>query len=241
MELTIEIILQTILAFFAVFFFARLIGKKQVSELTFYDYINGITFGSIAANLVTDTDQHTGRYLIGIALFAALTALFQFLSLKSRTIRKVIEGEPVVLIHQGEILEENMATTRFNMGDLMSQLRQQNIFNIKEVNYAILEQDGTVSVLRKAEKQTVQREDLSLEVEQETVWRELIIDGQIIKANLTQNNLSQEWLEKKLRQQNIHNRDQVMLALYNPKTDELHLDTKNDNLEEDKLNISDHE
>ena len=130
MKLAIDVFLQTCLAFFSTLFFARIIGKKQIGELTFYDYINGITFGSIAANMATDTNQRTWQHLMGLFLFAVLTFLMQYVSLKSRTARKVIEGEPTILIHDGKILEDNMKKTRYNIEDLISELRQNNIFDI---------------------------------------------------------------------------------------------------------------
>ncbi|GAB6100739.1 DUF421 domain-containing protein [Halanaerocella petrolearia] len=239
MEVIIEIILQTVLAFFATLFFARIIGKKQISELTFYDYINGITFGSIAGNMASDIDQRTWQHLIGLSLFAFLTFLLQYISLKSRIARKVIEGEPTILIHKGKILEENMKQTRFNMSDLMSELRQNQIFDIRDVHYAILETDGYLSVLPVANKQPATPEDLGLQPEEDSICSELVIDGQIIKDNLKQHGLTEDWLQEKLREQKIVKLEEVILVIYNPVDKSLYFDFKDDNLSKDKVDISD--
>lgn len=235
----IEIIIQTIFAFFAIFFLSRLIGKKQISELTFYDYINGITLGSIAGIVATDLDQRTWHHLLGLIIFAGLTILMQFISLKSRSAQKLIEGEPTILIHQGKILESNMRKARFNVGDLLSGLRRKDIFDIKDVHYAILETDGSISVLPNADQKTVTVEDLNLQGQEESINVELIVDGKVIQSNLKQNGLNKEWLDNKLNEYNIPKIEVVVLASYNPIDGSLYFDLKEDDLGKDTVDISD--
>lgn len=239
MKILIEIILQTILAFFAILFFTRIIGKKQIAEITFYDYINGITFGSIAATLATDVDQRTWQHFIGLLLFALLTFLMQYITLKNRIALKVIEGEPTVLIHKGKILEGNMRKTRINLGDLLSQLRLKNIFNIEDVHYAILETDGKLSVLPNADKKPLTPSDLNLPGKEESVISEIIVDGKIIKQNLEQHGLNSKWLMGQLQKNNIKKIKDVTLAQYNPIDGSVYFDFRKDNLGKDKLDISD--
>ncbi len=235
----IEITIQTVFAFFAIFFLSRLIGKKQISELTFYDYINGITLGSIAGIVATDLNQRTWHHLLGLVLFAGLTILMQYVSLKSRPAQKLIEGEPIVLIHQGKILENNMSKARFNIGDLLSGLRKKDVFDIKDVHYAILETDGTISILSNDTKKTVTVEDLNLQGQEETINVELIVDGKVIQSNLKQNGLNKEWLDNKLNEYNISKIEDVVLGEYNPIDDSLYFDLKEDKLGKDTVDISD--
>ncbi|MEJ6950323.1 DUF421 domain-containing protein [Natronospora cellulosivora (SeqCode)] len=239
MKVIIEITLQTLLAFFAILFLTRLIGKKQIAELTFYDYINGITFGSIAATLATDISQRTWHHLLGLFLFALLTYLMQFAALKNRTVNKVLEGEPVILIHEGKILEKNMAKTRFNMGDLLSELRENGIFNIEDCHFAMLETDGMLSVLPNADKKPLTPEDLNLKGKEETICTELIVDGSIIKANLSQHGFTEEWLFNKLKENNISKLEDVYLTIYNPISKNLYFDLGDDKLGKDTVDISD--
>lgn len=239
MKIIIEVILQTILAFFAILFFTRLIGKKQIAELSFSDYINGITFGSIAATLATDTAQRTWQHFIGLFLFAFLTFLMQYITLKNRTALKVIEGEPTVLIHKGKILEKNMKETRINIGDLLSELRQNNIFDIRDVHYAILETDGKLSVLPNADKKPLTPSDIKQTGQEEAVCSELIVDGKIIKQNMKQHGLNSKWLLEQLKNNNIEKVEDVVYAAYNPIDGSLYFDLKKDKLGKDKLDISD--
>ncbi|MFW5979984.1 MAG: DUF421 domain-containing protein [Halanaerobiales bacterium] len=235
----IEIIIQTVFAFFSIFFFSRFIGKKQISELTFYDYINGITIGSIAGIIATDLDQRTWHHFLGLFIFVILTLLMQYISLKSRSAQKLIEGEPVVLIHRGKILEENMRKARFNIGDLLSGLRKKEIFDIKDVYYALLETDGSISVLPDADKKMITCEDLDLKGNKESINVELIVDGKVIQSNLVQNDLDKKWLDRKMEEYNIPKIEDVVLASYNPVDETLYFDLKKDNTGKDTVDISD--
>lgn len=236
----LEVIIQTVLAFFAILFFTRIIGKKQISELTFYDYVNGITFGSIAANMATDINQRTWQHFIGLFLFAFLTFVIQYITLKSNTARKVIEGEPVVLVHAGKILEENLKKTRFNTEDLLSELRKKNIFDIRDVHYALLENDGHLSVLPVADKKPLTPKDMNLKGQEESIGTEIIVDGKLIKPNLKQHGLDKNWLDNKLKENNIGNIKDVILAIYNPIDQSIYFDLKRDKLDKDTAEISEY-
>ena len=163
----------------------------------------------------------------------------QYISLKSRPTQKLVEGEPIILIHQGKILESNMKKARFNIGDLLSGLRKKNMFSIKDVHYAILETDGSISVMPIAGKRNVKIDDLNLSPEKESINIELIIDGKVIQSNLKQNGLNKEWLDNKLEEHDIPDIKEVVLAEYNPIDDTIYFDLKQDRLGKDTLDISD--
>src|SRR5690606_40630494 len=112
MEEALVVVVRGAIAFFTLLIFARLLGKQQMANLTFFDYINGITIGSIAGSLATDLSTKAFAHWMGLTTFVALTLLFQFLTLKSRYLAKVIDGEPVMVIANGKILEKNLAASR---------------------------------------------------------------------------------------------------------------------------------
>lgn len=175
---TLEVFLQTILAFMAIFFYTRILGKQQVGQLTFFEYINGITLGSIAAVLATDLGTNSTWYhFLGLTLFAALTWLFGFIAMKSRPARKLIAGEPTIVIHNGKILEQNMGKMRYNLDELTMQLREKNIFNIEDVEFAIMEPNGSLSFLPKSQKRPLTPSDLNMPTGYEGVATELVVDG----------------------------------------------------------------
>lgn len=123
----LEITLRAVGAFLGVLLLTRLIGKEQLGQLTVGDFVNAIAIGSIAAAMATDHKENVSYYIIGIAVFAGLTILTNYVSLKSRTARKILEGEPVVVIHNGKILEKNMSKQRYSIDSLNMQLREKNV------------------------------------------------------------------------------------------------------------------
>ncbi|WP_258360808.1 DUF421 domain-containing protein [Moorella sulfitireducens (nom. illeg.)] len=210
----LEVFLQTILAFAAIFIYTRILGKQQIGQLTFFEYINGITFGSIAAVLATDIDPNrTGIHFVGLTLFAFLTWLAGYVALISRPARKLISGEPTVVVHNGKILEGNMKKMRYNFDELAMQLRQKNVFDIADVEFAILEPDGDLSVLLKSQKRPLTPADLQLPTSYEGIPTELVMDGEILFQNLEQNKLDEKWLIRQLQAQGVRDISQVDYAV----------------------------
>jgi uncharacterized membrane protein YcaP (DUF421 family) len=234
----VEVIIQTLLAFFSILFFTRVLGKQQIAELSFHDYVNGITFGSIAAVLATDLSQRTWQHLIGLLFFALLTFLMEWITLKSRKARKVIEGEPVILVHNGKVLEDNMKKVRFNVAELTSQLRQKDVFNIDQVSYAVLEPDGNLSVMPKAEHKSVTVKDMGLSISPEAIPTSVIIDGKLVTPNLKQHGLSREWLKEQIQTHGVNDIKEVFMASYDPNKEKLYIDLYDDNLGKNKVDIS---
>ncbi|MGF7057605.1 YetF domain-containing protein [Brassicibacter mesophilus] len=212
MKLFIEVFVQTLLAFFSILYITRLLGRQQVSQLTFHEYINGITFGSIAATLATDVNQKTWQHLLGLILFGVLTFLVSLITLKKRSVRKVLEGEPILVIQNGQILENNMKRTRYNVDDLGLLLRQADCFTPDDVEYGILEMNGLLSVIKKGEKRNVTLGDLDLPPKPETIPTELIIGGQIIYENLRKREISGKDLINNLNMFGVNKVDEVMYA-----------------------------
>lgn len=223
-------LVQTSLAFFSILIFTRIIGKQQVSQLTFYDYINGVTFGSIAATIATDPRGNLWHHMMDLLIFAILTLLIGYVVLKNRPLRKMLDGEPTVVIHNGKILENNMRLMRYNLDDLAMQLRQKDIFNISDVEFAILESDGQLSVQPKSQKRMVTPADLNLPTSYEGLSSELIMDGKIIHQNLLQNNLTEEWLLQELANRGIRDVHEVMFCSLES-DGSLYFDMRKDNLQ----------
>lgn len=209
----IEVAMQTVLAFAALLIFARLLGKQQVGQLTFFEYIAGITIGSIGGTLATDiAPDTTVKHFIALALFCALTALAQYISVISRPARKLLDGEPTIVMHNGKIMEKNIKTMRYNLDELLQQLRQKNVFDLEQVEFAILEPDGQLSVQLKSQYQPLTADELQIDTSYEGLSSELIMDGEIVHQNLIQNNLDEKWLREQLAAHGITNLKQVALA-----------------------------
>lgn len=226
----LEIFLRALAAFIGVVFIARIIGKSQIGQLTISDWVNGIVIGSIAAGLAADIRTSPWYYVLGLTVFTGMTILVQYVGLKYRPVRKMFEDEPTVVVHNGKILEKNMARMRYHMDNLMMQLREKGYFNIGDVEFAILEPNGELSVLPKSQKRPVTPADLNIPTQYEGVMSELVVDGVIIEQNLRQNNLTEEWLLRELEKKGIRSLNEVAYAGLDA-SGNLYVDKKQDTLE----------
>lgn len=209
------IFLQTVLSFVVLLLLTRMLGKQQVSQLTFYEYLNGITFGSIAANMATIELEKVPDHLIGLITYGILTMAVSWFALKNRKFRKAVAGEPVIVIQDGNILESNLRKMHLDLDELTMMLRAEGIFDYKELELALVEPSGELSVLKKPAYQEVTQKDLHLRGKSKGLAVEVIVDGQIIYENLRAMNLDGKWLVKQLRERNIASAAQVCLATVN--------------------------
>jgi len=225
-----NVLIRTVLAFVTLFVVARLLGKQQLSQLTFYEYITGITMGDIAASIAIDAGRSPLYYMLALVAFAILTLGTGVITEKSRPLRKLIEGEPVVLVHNGKILEHNMAKSGYNMENLMMQLRERDAFDIREVEFAIAETDGYLTVLKKSQNRPVTPADLGIDTKYEGIPSEIIVDGQVIHQNLKQNHLDEAWLIARLQSMGYNSPQEIPYASLDSEGN-LYVDDKRDRLD----------
>ena len=208
-----EMIGRTTLAFTALLILARVLGKKQLSQLTFFHYITGIAFGSIAAEMASQTDVPFVDGLIALVWWAMLTLLMSYLSLKSPKIRVIVDDEPSIIIRDGVIMEKAMKSMRLHVDDLMMMLREQSIFSIQDVHYAVMETNGMLSVMKKTAQQEATKQDVQAAVPlPKYMPSEIISDGKIVNKNLIELNLTEEWVLKELRKKGVESVEQVFYA-----------------------------
>ncbi|HQE24280.1 MAG: DUF421 domain-containing protein [Syntrophomonadaceae bacterium] len=224
MNEALVVLARSIIAFVTLFIFARLLGKQQVSQLTFFDYVLGITIGSIAASLSIDLESRAWPHWVGLAVWTLAVLGIQIASTKSTTAAKIFMGEPVVVISKGKLLEEAMGRMRYTTGEILEQLRNQGVFDISTVEYAVMESDGQLSVLLKPEHRPATVQDLGLAPPSGGMSAQLIYDGQVIQENLQAAGVDEAWLAKRLREQGINNASEVFLASYHPGSQRLFID-----------------
>ena len=200
-----EMILRTTLSFFALLILARVLGKKQLGQLTFFHYITGITFGSIASEIASQAETPFLDGIISLFWWSALTYLMTIMTIKSKKARILIDDKPTIVIQNGLILESALKKNRLHMDELTMMLREQAIFSVQDVQYALLETNGKLSVMQKTSEQVATKQDVKADISPATyIPTEVISDGQLIYENLVELDLTEEWLMKKLKKQNIH-------------------------------------
>lgn len=212
MNETSMILVRSILAFVILFIVARILGKKQISQLTFFDYVVGISIGTMAASLAIDSSLKITNALIGFLVFLIIPLLMALGSIKSFKLRGIFEGSPTVLIENGKVLEKNLMKVKFTFDDLMSQLREKNVFKLADVEIACLESNGKLSVMKKSESRPVTPKDLGLLMAPEHRPSLVIIDGSVIGKNLQKYGFTEEALLAEIKKQGAQNYDDVFLA-----------------------------
>ncbi len=222
----IEAIWKTITIFGMLVILTRIVGRKLLAQITFFDFVTGVTIGTIAgAYVVNEVKGHA--VLLSPVILVICTLGLGFLTVKNLKLRKLFKGEPIVIIQNGKILEENMLKSRYTLDALEMQLRENKIFDINEVEFAVLEANGKLSVLKKTPYNPVTPKDLNLKTNYKGLATEIIKDGDVLDQNLKQNSLDINWLYKELHQQGIDDISKVMLASLN--TDgSLYIDLKNE-------------
>ncbi|MFB0920409.1 MAG: DUF421 domain-containing protein [Oscillospiraceae bacterium] len=215
----IETVLRSAGTFVVLLCLALLMGRKQLSQMTFFDYIVGITIGSIAAVLTVDRTINIFDGAIAIVTWSVLPIIVGYIAMKSIRFRLLVDREPKVIIQKGVIINKNMLKEKYNVGDLLMQLRDKGVFDISEVDYAILEPNGKLSVLKKPQFSPVTPAEITLEPRQTGVMIELVIDGSIIEKHLESIKRDKDWLMGELKKRQIESVEKVVLAGYLPSGD----------------------
>lgn len=210
-----ELLLRISLGFITLFILTRILGRKEISQMTFFNFVSAIAIGSIAANLVVSQNLSIRNGLLALAGWTIFTLLMDFIDIKSKKARKVTTGDPIVVIKDGKIVEKSLKKSRLDIDSLMAMLRQQSVFSMKDVDYAIFETNGKLSVLKKEEKQNVTKSDLKVTPSTDRIYpiaTEVITDGTVLETNLLKLNLNQEWLHQQLKLAGISSPSDVMYA-----------------------------
>ncbi|NLL73383.1 MAG: DUF421 domain-containing protein [Clostridiales bacterium] len=215
MNESLVIVVRAIISFFTLLIFARLLGKEQISQLSYFDYVIGITIGSIASEATVDISSRPWESFMGLLSWTVLAFIMQVVTLKWRYAAKVIEGEPVIIIMNGKIMDNVLKKMKLRVSDVLELLRNQGIFDYNEVDYAILESNGSLSVLKKSEYLPLTPKDMNIKVKQTGISTELIYDGVIIEENLKQMNKNEKWLMNQLKKYGIKDPSEALLVTLN--------------------------
>ncbi len=211
MDETRVIILRSLIAFVTLHIFARIWGKQSIGQLTFFDYLLGITVGSMAATLSVDLSSRAWPHWVGLFTWTVVVVIMEFCTIHSRGFEKYVLGEPCLLIMNGQIMEETMKKNRYTLSDLLSQLRDRNVFDLNDVAYAILETNGRLSVLLKSEVRPIVRRDMGIPPDAVQLPVKLIFCGIVLKENLALAKLTEKWLRDYLKSQKIRDVKDVFL------------------------------
>lgn len=198
MQEWVAIIWRSLVAIIALFIFARLLGKRQITQLTFFEYITGITIGSIAAYIAMETEESWWMGVLSLAVWTIVVLGIEYLTMYSKSARNIIEGRGTVIIKDGKILEDNLMKVRYSADELMAQLRKKNAFKVADVEFAVLETSGELSVLLRKEHQPLTPRMIGLDIGNVPEPQTVIMDGKTLNEPLSTLGLSPAWLKTEL-------------------------------------------
>lgn len=212
---TSELIIRIVIGFIGLLILTRIMGRKEISQMTSFHFVSAIAIGSIAANFVLGPSISIKHGLISLIGWTIFTLLIDIIDFKSMLIKKITSGEPVIVIKEGKIIEKALRKNRLDVDTLKALLRDKNIFNFSDVDYAIFETNGKLSVLPKEQKQPITKSDLELSNMPKNMFpltTEVVSDGKIISENLTKLNLDVNWLHQQLLQAGVKSVEDVFYA-----------------------------
>ena len=207
-----KVILTSVLSAGALFIIAKLIGHKQVSQLDFFDYITGITIGSIAAELATELENPL-QPLVAMIIYGAITVILNLITSKLPKTRKFINGTPTIIMNDGKIYRKNLKVAKLDISEFMMMCRQEGYFNLSDIKTAIFEYNGRLTILPKSTKRPLNPEDINLTPQEESISVEVIMDGRILDGNLKRMGVDIKWLEKRIKEQGFNDAKGIFLGL----------------------------
>lgn len=203
---------ELIVGFFALLLITKVLGITQITQLTPFDFVSGLVLGELIGNAIYNKDIGIKYILYAIFLWGSFIYLIERITQKYKGSRSILEGNPAIVIRNGWIDREQLKKNKLDINQLQHLLRDKDIFSLREVEYAILEANGTVNVLRKPQYERPTNKDLNINYPRVFLPISLIIDGEVLWDNLEQAGLNEQWLKQQLSFHNIESVKKVLFA-----------------------------
>ena len=208
----LEVVYRTFLSALTLFLLAKAMGRKQIGELNTFDYIIGITIGSIASEMTVNNDVSLINCIVAMAVLSLIGILISYGTTKSMFLRRFFTGCPIILIENGKIIEKGLNKARFDINDLLQECRINGYFDISEIAYAVMEANGRISFLLKSKYTPVTLSDMNIKASKKGLCANLIIDGNIMMEHLKNINKDSAWLLTRLENMGYSDYSNILLA-----------------------------
>lgn len=208
----IKVILTSFFSALILFIIAKIMGHRQVSQLDFFDYITGITIGSIAAEMATELET-PWKPAIAMVVYGTIAFLLNLITSKFPRTRKYINGSPAILMSGGKLYRKNMKKAKLDLSEFLMMCREEGYFDLNDIQTAVFENNGKLTVLPKSLNRPATPEDLKLNPKEDNINTEIIMDGRILEENLKRIGLDLTWLSKQLKAQGYRNAKEIYLGL----------------------------
>ena len=195
----LDVTIRALLSLITLFFVTKMIGKKQVSQLSLFDYVIGISIGNFAAEMTINLESNEIHGIVAVVIFGFIAFLVSTLTMKSIKLRRFFMGTPTIIIEHGKIIQDSFYKVRYDINDVLEQCRIKGYYDISDIDYAIVEANGELSILPNSNSREVTVKDMNLKIEKDGLCANVIIDGKIMYKNLEYINKKEEWLLKELK------------------------------------------
>ena len=212
---TLDVIIKGFLSLIFLFVVIKLLGKKQVSQLNIFDYVIGISLGNIAAEMTISSDISILHGFLAMVIYGSCSLFVSFITRKSIVARRIISGVPIVLIEHGKISKKQLKKVKLDINDLLQDAREDGIFDITKVDYAVMEDSGKVTFLLKSENNPLTPKDMKIKTNSLGLTANLIMDGNIMYSNLKACGKNKTWLMKKIKECGYSDIDNIFLLVCN--------------------------
>ena len=196
------------------FVLTKIVGQREMSGLSIFDFMIAITIGSIAAEMATSLEDNFMQPLIAMVIYAAVTLIISFINMKFIKLRPIFSGKTLILYDNGTLFKENFKKAKIDLNEFLSQCRTNGYFNLSDIKTALLEENGKISFLPYSDKRPANASDFYIKPNEDGVAINLIMDGKIMEENLKKLGFEYKWLNKMLEQQGITKIDNIFLATY---------------------------
>lgn len=218
----VKVILTALLSVVALFIITKIMGHKQVAQLDFFDYVSGITIGSIGAELATELEAPY-KPLIALAIYGLTSLTLNLIAHKMPRTRKYINGTPTILMNDGKLYRKNLSKAKLDLSEFMLLCREQGYFDLDEIQIAIFEPNGKLSILQKAANRPVTPEDMKITAKATHIGVEVIMDGRVIGDNVSRAGKNEQWLKAQLKLHGYTSAKEILLGIYRPEEEKLTL------------------
>lgn len=208
----IDVTIRSLLSIITLFFVTKMIGKKQVSELSLFDYVIGITIGNFAAEMTINLESQEVNGIWAVLIFGFVAYFVSYITMKNMKLRRFFIGVPTMIIQNGKLLYEPMKRMKLDINDMLEQCRINGYFDISQIEYAILEASGDLSIMPKPEYRPINPKDMQLKVNKEGLCANVIIDSRIMFNNLKNMHKDVDWLNQQLKLKGYEDLSLILLA-----------------------------
>ena len=196
------------------FILTKIVGQREMSGLSIFDFMIAITIGSIAAEMSTSLEDNFIQPLIAMIIYAIVTLIISFINMKSVKLRPIFSGKTLILYDNGTLFKENFKKAKIDLNEFLSQCRTNGYFNLSDIKTALLEENGKISFLTYSDKRPTNASDFNMKPNEDGIVTNLILDGKIMENNLKELKLDRLWLDETLQEQGITKIDNIFLATY---------------------------